>query len=89
MPTNRARVRDKFWRYGATADATAYLYGAGQHVLKGGVQFERIGNDVMDTEQQPRVYFYWDQAWTTLAGTVERGQYGYWQWRTVLHGRAT
>lgn len=81
VPTNRSRVKDKFWRYGASADATAYLNGAGQHVIKGGIQFERIGNDVMDMEQQPRVYLYWDQSYTALDGRTLRGQYGYWLWR--------
>jgi hypothetical protein len=79
--TNQARLKDKFWRYGATADASLYATAAGQHTLKAGVQFERIGNDVADIEQQPHVYLYWNQTRTTLAGGQFRGQYGYWSWR--------
>ena len=83
VPTNRASMKDKFWRYGATLDATAYLSAGGQHVVKGGLQYERIGNDVLDMEQQPRVYFYWDQTYTALDGRTMRGPYGYWTWRQV------
>ena len=45
------------------------------------MQFERIGNDVADIEQKPHVTVYWNQSLTTLAGAVERGNYGYWSWR--------
>jgi hypothetical protein len=82
VPTNQARTKDKFWRYGAMADATAYLTGWGQHTVKGGVQFERIGNDVYDFEQKPHVYLRWNQTRTALDGSRSRGQYGYWWWRT-------
>jgi len=81
VPTNQARARDKYWRYGASADASLYVTAAGQHALKTGVQFERIGNDVLDQEQQPRVVLYWNQSYSSLAGVVSRGQYGYWTWR--------
>jgi hypothetical protein len=79
--TNQARAKDKFWRYGAAADASLYVTAAGQHTLKGGVQFERIGNDVVDFEQAPHVYLRWNQSYTSLSGERDRGQYGYWSWR--------
>ena len=79
--TNRARQRDIYTRMGATADATFYVTAGGQHTFKTGLQFERIGNDVADIEQQPSVSFYWDQSRTTLDGRIERGTYGYWSWR--------
>ena len=79
--TNQARAKDKFWRYGAAVDASLYLTAAGQHTLKGGVQFERIGNDVVDFEQAPHVYLRWNQSYTSLSGVRDRGEYGYWSWR--------
>ena len=79
--TNRAREKDIYTRVGASADATFYVTAAGQHTFKGGVQFERIGNDVADIEQQPHVSFYWDQSHTNLDGSIHRGTYGYWSWR--------
>jgi hypothetical protein len=80
--TNRLVSKDKYTRFGWTADATAYVTGAGQHTIKGGVQFERIANDVADIEQQPNVSLGWDTARTTLDGRTERGTYGYYSWRT-------
>jgi hypothetical protein len=79
--TNRAREKDVYTRAGVSADATFYVTAGGQHTFKGGVQFERIGNDVADIEQQPHVSFYWDQSRTTLDGRIERGTFGYWSWR--------
>jgi hypothetical protein len=79
--TNQARTKDRFWRYGATADASMFFNGAGQHAVKAGVQFERIGNDVMDFEQAPHVYLRWNQTYTSLSGERVRGTYGYWSWR--------
>lgn len=79
--TNRARSKDLYTRFGASADFTYYATGAGKHALKGGVQFERIANDVADIEQKPHVTVVWNQSLTTLAGAVERGTYGYWSWR--------
>ena len=79
--TNRARSKDLYTRLGASADLTYYASAAGQHTFKGGIQFEQIANDVADIEQQPHVTVTWNQSLTTLAGTVERGTYGYWSWR--------
>ena len=79
--TNRAREKDIYTRIGASVDATFYMTAAGQHTFKTGVQFERIGNDVADIEQQPHVSFYWDQSRTLLDESIQRGTYGYWSWR--------
>ena len=79
--TNRARSRDIYTRIGASADATFYLTAGGQHTFKTGLQFERIGNDVADIEQQPHVSFHWDTPHTLLDGSIQRGTYGYWSWR--------
>jgi hypothetical protein len=80
--TNQAVSKDKYSRIGWTGDSTFFLNAAGQHTVKGGVQFERIENDVKNVEQQPNVSLGWDTARTTLAGKVERGAYGYYSWRT-------
>jgi hypothetical protein len=80
--SNRAVDRDIYTRFGWSADSTLYLNAAGQHTFKGGVQFERIANDVFDVEQLPNVTVAWNQSRTTLDGRVIRGQYGYYSWRT-------
>jgi hypothetical protein len=79
--TNRARTRDIYSRIGASADATFYVTAGGQHTFKTGLQFERIGNDVADIEQQPHVSFHWDTPHTLLDGSIQRGTFGYWSWR--------
>ena len=80
--TNQAISKDKYSRIGWTGDTTFFVNAAGQHTVKGGVQFERIENDVKNVEQQPNVSLGWDTTRTTLAGAVERGKYGYYSWRT-------
>ena len=79
--TNSARSKDLYTRLGGSADVTYYASAGGQHAFKAGVQFEQIGNDVADIEQQPHVTVSWNQSLTTLDGAVERGTYGYWSWR--------
>ncbi len=85
--TNSAIARDKYTRVGWTADTTFFANAAGQHTFKGGIQFERIGNDVASIEQQPNVSLGWNTSRTTLDGRVERGAYGYYSWRHVRHPR--
>jgi len=79
--TNSASVKDRYQRMGASADATYYASFAGQHTFKGGVQFERIRNDVFSAEQAPHITFNWDATHTNLDGTIVRGQYGTYSWR--------
>ena len=78
--TNRARSKDLYTRMGASADLTYYASAGGQHTFKGGVQFERIANDVADIEQQPHVTVL-EPVTDDACGRVERGTYGYWSWR--------
>ena len=47
------------------------------HTIKGGVQFDRIANDVLDSEQSNRVRISWDRALRR-----RRGTYGYYQVRS-------
>ena len=53
--TNSASVKDMYQRIGVSGDATFYANFAGQHTFKGGVQFERIRNDVFSAEQAPHI----------------------------------
>jgi hypothetical protein len=80
--TNSAIARDKYTRVGWSADTTFFANAGGQHTFKGGIQFERIGNDVSNVEQQPNVTLGWNAVHPNLDGTVNRGQYGYYSWRT-------
>ena len=79
--TNRASVKDLYQRMGFSADTTYYANAGGQHTFKGGVQYERIRNDVFNAEQAPRITFNWDSSRSALDGRVLRGTYGYYSWR--------
>jgi len=79
LPTSSRNVRDKYGRLGANVDATYYGNFLGQHTVKGGVQWERLSNDVLTGAQAPTVAISWNSSRTTLDDPprVVRGQYGY------------
>ena len=70
-----------YQRMGVSGDVTFYANFAGQHTFKGGVQFERIRNDVFSAEQAPHITFNWNASRSMLNGQVVRGTYGYYSWR--------
>jgi hypothetical protein len=78
IPTNRSITRNIFGRGNFQVDGTYYGNFAGSHTLKGGLQFDRIANDVLDSEQQNLIRLQWD---ATLTG-YGRGTYGYYQVRS-------
>ncbi len=75
--TNSETRKDQMKRPFVQADATYYGNFGGQHTLKGGVQIDRIGNDVDFGETGHRVLLYWGR---TYAG--QRGVYGYYRVRS-------
>lgn len=77
VPDNSAVVRDVQDRLGFQADGTWYVRAAGQHTLKAGVQFDRIGNDVYDGYQKQRVRFQWGDSYAATNGEVYTGPYGF------------
>jgi len=77
IPNNRSVTRNIFGRGNFQVDGTYYGNFAGNHTLKGGVQFDRIANDVLDSEQKNLIRISWDAA---LSG--QRGTYGYYQVRS-------
>ena len=70
---------DTFGRVGVNVDATYYGSFKGQHTLKGGVQWERLSNDVETGAQAPTVTLNWNASRTTLDDPPQqvRGTYGY------------
>jgi hypothetical protein len=73
IATNTAVARDKYNRDAVSVDATWYLRAGGEHAIKGGIQKEKITNDVFSGELQPTIIYYWDLAHASGA----RGKYGY------------
>jgi outer membrane receptor protein involved in Fe transport len=77
IPDNGATLRDIQDRLSFQVDGTWYVRAAGQHMLKAGVQFDRIGNDVYDGYQKQRVRFYWGDTYAATDGSVYSSPYGY------------
>ena len=69
--------RDQQTRFSFQADSTWYADLGGQHQFKGGVQLDRVGNDVLNGETANLVRIRWNQA---LAG--QRGAFGHYQVRS-------
>ncbi len=75
--TNNGTTRDTYKRTNLQVDGTWYGQAGGDHVLRGGVQFDTIGNDVLAGETGNRVLLFWDRS---FAG--QRGTYGYYRVRS-------
>jgi hypothetical protein len=78
IPTNRSVTRNIFGRGNLQIDGTYYGSMAGQHTIKGGVQLDRIANDVLDSEQSNFIRISWDAELTGYG----RGAFGYYQVRS-------
>ncbi|MGH9161605.1 MAG: TonB-dependent receptor, partial [Vicinamibacteraceae bacterium] len=72
---------DKQKRLNVQADATWYGAFGGQHQIKGGVQVDRIGNEVFTGEAGNRVQVHWGDSLSTGA-PLQAGQFGYYQVRS-------
>lgn len=75
--TNSATIYDEQTRLNFQVDSTYYGNFGGQHTIKGGVQFDRVGNNVLSGEQGNLVRIRWG-----LALSGQRGNYGYYQVRS-------
>jgi hypothetical protein len=79
VPTNSESTFDKQKRLNLQADTTIYVSAGGQHAIKGGVQFDRIGNEVLSGETGNLVRINWGRA---LSPTLPVGAFGYYQVRS-------
>jgi hypothetical protein len=77
IPTNSSTTFDKQKRLAFQVDGTWYGNFGGQHTIKGGVQIDKLGNEVLSGEQGNLIRFYWDR---NLGGV--RGLYGYYRVRS-------
>jgi hypothetical protein len=76
--TNKT-VTDKQERLAFNATATWYTHAKGEHAIKAGARFERVGN-VRDVGAiQPNITFHWDQSHTSSTGVTSRGTYGFYE----------
>jgi hypothetical protein len=76
-------VYDDYSRVNVNGDGTYYGHFGGDHALKGGIQWERVANQLLDGHQHPQVRLHWDAARSTLDGRRVRGEYGYFLVRQI------
>jgi len=81
LNTNSSSTYDVKSRLGFDVSATYYVTFGGQHAFKGGVQFDRFGNDVLNGEQNIRLDLNWNRTRNTNDGRNVRGTYGYYTFR--------
>jgi outer membrane receptor protein involved in Fe transport len=81
--SNSRTVRDDYTRMAIGGDATYYGNWKGQHSIKGGFQYERLGNDVLSGEQASNMTLNWNASRTTIdvPARIVRGDYGYYEVR--------
>jgi hypothetical protein len=72
-------VTDKLDRFYVNSTGTWYTHFGGEHAIKAGVRFERIGNLRNRGNIQPNITFYWDQSYTDSNAVTSRGPYGYYE----------
>jgi Carboxypeptidase regulatory-like domain/TonB dependent receptor len=71
-------VQDKYSRAYVNATATWFKSAKGQHAIKGGVRFERLGNGVYSGRTEPNIDLYWNSQYGMNDGSGSRtGKYGY------------
>ncbi|HEY0875044.1 MAG TPA: TonB-dependent receptor [Vicinamibacterales bacterium] len=71
-----ATTRDEYIRDFFGADATWFVNAGGEHQIKGGIQAERISNDVLSGYNADRLIAYGGQSYTAINGQTFQGQYG-------------
>jgi outer membrane receptor protein involved in Fe transport len=73
--------RDQQTRAYFQADTTWYASLAGQHQFKFGLQYDRLGNNVLRGNARPVVRMFWNQALSS-GSPVQRGNFGYYEVRS-------
>lgn len=77
FPSSSVNKFDDYLRNTVTADLTYYANKWGQHTIKGGFQYERIGNERLGGAQFPSINLQWGSPYNALDGRVVRGTYGH------------
>jgi outer membrane receptor protein involved in Fe transport len=77
FPSSSVTRFDDFTRHSLNADVTYYADKWGQHSIKAGIQYERIGNERLGGAQFPTITLNWGQARAALDGRRVAGRYGH------------
>jgi hypothetical protein len=76
--TNSSTTRDQQTRLSFQLDSTFYVNAGGQHTIKGGIQFDRVGNNVLTGQQANVVLIRWGTPLSGFGG----GPFGYYEVRS-------
>ena len=76
-PANTFNEKNAYQRVNLNADVTTFRSWRGQHAITGGVQYERLGNQVDTGQQHLNIAINWDRSYQTVTGQTRRGTYGY------------
>jgi len=74
---NSYTEKDNFTRFNLSGNITRFATWRGQHAFKMGVEYERLGNDVVAGQHAPNIDFRWNQTRLTLDQRLVRGNFGY------------
>jgi outer membrane receptor protein involved in Fe transport len=77
LPSSSVTKIDDFRRHSVNADVSYYANRWGQHSIKTGFQYERIGNTRQGGAQFPSINLQWGSPRNTLDGRSVRGTYGH------------
>lgn len=77
FPSSSVTAFDDFKRTTVTGDLTYYANKWGDHMIKGGLQYERIGNGRLGGAQYPTITLNWGAARAALDGRRVQGTYGH------------
>jgi outer membrane receptor protein involved in Fe transport len=77
FPSSSVTVFDDFTRHAVNADLSYFASKGGQHQIKAGIQYERIGNERLGGAQYPTITLFWGAQRAALDGTRQSGRYGY------------
>ncbi|MGH9364623.1 MAG: carboxypeptidase regulatory-like domain-containing protein [Thermoanaerobaculia bacterium] len=76
VPTNSAVSFDTQTRLSGQFDSTFYFQAGGDHAVKLGVQYDRLGDNVQSGEQKNRINIFWNRQ-LVASNPASRGAYGY------------
>jgi outer membrane receptor protein involved in Fe transport len=75
--SNSFSVADDYQRFNLSADVTRYARFKGDHAIKIGGLYERIGNQASLGQQHPNITLNWGSTLTTSDSRQVSGRYGY------------
>ena len=77
FPASSFTLKDNYSRVQINSDVTWFARFKGDHAIKIGGLYERVGNDVNSGAQYPSVALSWGSTYPTLSGGTAKGKYGY------------